>query len=92
MSSVGMIPRRTPDDPAVIFFAPWFIRDPDWLGLTGWSIDYTTAICCDPTRNIEFHHHICFEGVVVKWLDNQEIWRLTGRLDRNGYFEARWPD
>jgi hypothetical protein len=58
------------------YFADWFIRDPDGPMLAGWEFDFSTA-----TEDLE--------GVLVKCIYRQQIWRLTGETDSQGYFEGK---
>lgn len=85
---VSTFPYRPTEDRSTGFFAPWWIRSPQHV-CPGWEIDYTTSECT-PTLKSKTHNAECFAGVLVKNAVN--IWRLTGRIDNQGYFEGRWPD
>lgn len=79
-------------DPATTYFAPWFIRDVEGPILAGWEFDLTRARCPFVNNYMRNHWHGCFSGVLVKSTLTQEVWRLTGNIDSQGYFEGRWPD
>jgi hypothetical protein len=61
------------------YFAPWFIQNPDGPMLAGWEFDFSTAIAS--TEDLE--------GVLVKCVYKQQVWRLTGETDSQGYFEGK---
>lgn len=82
--------RNSHMDTATAYFAPWFIREP--MRLPGWEIDLATSTVCNPQHETEIHYPVCFEGVLVKCDHPQEVWRLTGHVDDQGFFEGRWPD
>jgi hypothetical protein len=68
---------RSRNDPATQYFVPWLICDPD-LTPPDWEIS--------TSRNG------CFEGVLVKNVYRNQVWRLTGEVDAHGYLEGKWPD
>jgi hypothetical protein len=89
---MNLVFRRGTADKSVVYFPPRFIRNPG-PPLAGWVIDLSTSRCpVDDGVYLATHWHGCFAGVIVKDLSTSEVWRLTGKVDHLGYFEARWPD
>jgi hypothetical protein len=89
--TISTFPMSSGTDAATAYFAPWWVRHPQHV-CPGWDIDYSTARCVAILSWCQDHWHGCFEGVVVKDVKHQQVWRLTGNIDELGRFEGRWPD
>jgi hypothetical protein len=66
----------------------------------GWEIDWSGAACDWVRREGGFlfrhddgHERQCLKGVIVRNIEHQQVWVLTGEWDvmGNGY-EGHWPD
>jgi hypothetical protein len=81
-----------------LYFPPSLFRESHAY----FEIDYSTAVTenCMVVKDGNPCHESCMEGVLVKLLEPQRIWRLTGNavteqcgglIKLRGY-EGKWPD